>query len=340
MKYVTFGKSGLRVSELSLGTMTFGDQYNWGASNDESKKIFDAYITAGGNFIDTANFYSTGGSESLLAGFIKDIRKQLVIATKYTYTMNLKDPNAGGSHRKNMVQSVEESLKRLKTDYIDIFWVHAYDPYTPIDEVLRGLDDLVRQGKVLYIGFSDAPSWIVSASQVMAELRGWTSFTGVQVEYNLIERTVERDLLPMAKHFNLAVTAWSPLASGLLSGKYNSKDTPANEKRLSLAAFKQVSERNLAIADKVIEVAKQIGRSPSQVALNWLRQQHASIIPIVGARKFSQFEDNLKALEFELSPEHLAILSQSSEIELGFPHDHLNATHGLIKGDVELTRVY
>ena len=220
MRYKLLGNSGLRVSELCLGTMTFGEDWGWGASKEDSRALFDAYREAGGNFIDTANFYTGGTSERFVGEFIASERDRFVVATKYTLTMRPGDPNASGNHRKNMIQSVEASLRRLGTDYIDLYWLHAWDYLTPVEEVMRGLDDLVRAGKVLYVGVSDTPAWIVSQANTLAALRGWTPFVGLQIEYSLIERTVERELLPMAEAFGLTILAWSPLGSGVLTGKY------------------------------------------------------------------------------------------------------------------------
>src|SRR5215471_8482230 len=222
MNYRLLGRSGLRVSELSLGTMTFGEEWGWGAPKDDARKIYDAYRDAGGNFIDTANLYTNGASERLVGEFMEGHREEVVLATKYTNALPGKDPNAAGNQRKNMVQAIEASLKRLKTDYIDLYWLHIWDQITPVDEVMRAFDDLVRQGKVLYVGVSDAPAWWIAQANTMAELRGWSKFIGLQIEYSLIERTVERELIPMSKAFKLGLVAWSPLAGGLLSGKYHS----------------------------------------------------------------------------------------------------------------------
>src|SRR6202011_673172 len=221
MKYRLFGNSGLRVSEASLGTMTFGEDWGWGSPKDESRKIYDAYREAGGNFVDTANLYTNGTSESLVGEFIRDHRQSVVLATKYTNAMAGNDPNAAGNHRKSMVQALEASLRRLKTDYVDLYWLHIWDQMTPVEEVMRAFDDLVRQGKILYIGVSDAPAWWIAQANTLAELRGWTQFIGLQIEYSLIERTVERELIPMAKALNLGILAWSPLAGGVLTGKYH-----------------------------------------------------------------------------------------------------------------------
>ncbi|MEH1833585.1 MAG: aldo/keto reductase [Nostoc sp.] len=328
MRYKLLGKSGLRVSELSLGTMTFGEDWGWGASADESRKIFDTYVEAGGNFIDTANGYTDGSSEKIVGELIAKQRERFVVATKYSFPlqMNAKtgDPNASGNHRKNLVQSLEGSLKRLNTDYIDLFWLHAWDFTTPIEEVLRSLDDVVRQGKVLYIGISDTPAWIVSQANTIAKYQEWTQFVALQIEYSLIQRTPERDLLPMAKALDLAVTPWSPLGGGVLTGKYNKPSQEGGEQGRFKTTGGEISEKNLVIAEVVSQVATEIGHTPSQVALAWLRAQSGVIIPIIGARKLTQFQDNLASLEVTLSPEHLQRLNEVSQIELGFPHDFLH----------------
>jgi aryl-alcohol dehydrogenase-like predicted oxidoreductase len=318
MKYRLLGKSGLRVSELALGAMTFGTQ-GWGVEKDESRRVYDGFREAGGNFIDTANLYSAGRSETFLGEFISGERERIVLATKYTGATRSRDVNAAGNNRKNMMDSVHASLARLGTDYIDLYWVHARDFTTPIEEVVRGLDDLVRQGKILYAGISDTPAWEVSRANMLAELRGWTPFVGLQIRYSLLDRAVERELLPMAKALDIAVTPWDTLGSGILSGKYN-RDARA-EGRAALRG--RVSERDLAIAAEVIQVAEKIGRTPAQVALNWVRQQDGVIVPLVGARTRAQLDDNLGCLEFELDREDVARLDAVSRIELGFPHDFL-----------------
>lgn len=325
MKYKLLGKSGLRVSELCLGTMTFGEDWGWGASKDESRQIFDTFVQAGGNFIDTANGYTDGSSEKIVGDFIASDRERFVVATKYSFPLQMNDkagnPNGSGNHRKNIMQSLEGSLKRLNTDYIDLFWLHAWDFMTPIEEVMRAFDDLVRSGKVLYIGISDAPAWIVAQANTLAQCYGWTPFVALQVEYSLVQRTPERDLIPMAKAFDLAVTPWSPLGQGVLTGKYNQDRGNGEEQR----RLEQIPEKNLAIAQAVSQVASEIGHSPSQVALAWLLAQSGVTIPIVGARKLSQFQDNLACLDVTLSSEHLQRLNEVSQIELGFPHDFLSS---------------
>jgi aryl-alcohol dehydrogenase-like predicted oxidoreductase len=323
MRYKLLGKSGLRVSELCLGTMTFGEEWGWGSSKDESRKVYDAFLEAGGNFIDTANVYTNGTSEKLLGEFMTGHRDRIVLATKYTNAAPGNDPNAAGNHRKNMMQAVEASLHRLKTDYIDLYWLHIWDQITPIEEVMRAFDDLVRQGKILYAGVSDMPAWVVSRANTLAELRGWTSFVGLQIEYSLIERTPERDLLPMAADLGLGVTAWSPLAGGVLTGKQfepgGAKDSRQSDE--AMQEFLKSDARKEAIAREVVGVARESGHSPAQVALAWLRQRSQLVIPIIGARKLAQVKDNLTCIDVKLSPAKIDRLDAVSKIELGFPLD-------------------
>lgn len=321
MRYKLLGKSGLRVSELCLGTMTFGTEWGYGADREGSEKIYKTFVESGGNLVDTANRYTEGTSESFLGEFISAEREKIVLATKYTLHNKLNDVNAAGNHRKNMVQSLEASLKRLKTDYIDLYYLHAWDFLTPIDEVLRALDDLVRAGKILYIGISDTPAWVVSRANAIAELKHWTSFIGLQIEYSLIQRTAERELIPMANELDIAITSWSPLGQGVLTGKYLENDgTPKRLKEGSL----RLTDRNLVIAKEVSKVAEEIGCTPSQVAINWVRQQKGVIIPVIGCRNESQLCESLSCLKYTLSSEHLKRLDEVTKIEMGFPHDFLN----------------
>ncbi|MCC6459386.1 MAG: aldo/keto reductase [Saprospiraceae bacterium] len=320
MKYRIFGPTGLRVSELCLGTMTFGTEWALGTDKEESKQVFDLFAEKGGNFLDTANRYTEGTSERWLGEFIKAERHHFVLSTKYTLRDQTGDPNFAGNHRKNMMRSVEESLRRLDTEFIDLFWVHAWDFLTPVEEVLRGLDDLVRSGKVHYIGISDTPAWVVSQANTIAQLRGWTAFAGLQIEYSLLQRAPERDLLPMAKQFGLAVTPWGPLAGGALSGKYLSGDTG----RVAEHSTRRNERANL-IAAEVVKQAAQLGISPSQLAINWTRQrqQGLTVIPIIGARRPAQLADSLGCVDVEVPAEILQALDAVSAIELGFPHDFL-----------------
>jgi aryl-alcohol dehydrogenase-like predicted oxidoreductase len=326
MKYKLLGRSGLRVSEICLGTMTFGEDWGWGAGKEDSQAVFDAFVAAGGNFIDTANMYTNGSSERIVGELIAQDRDRFVLATKFSLNDRMGenlfpgDPNAGGNHRKNLRRSVEGSLKRLGTDYIDLLWLHAWDFTTPVDEVMQSLDDLVRAGKVNYVGVSDTPAWIVSQANTLAELRGWTPFVALQIEYSLIERTPERDLIPMANALGLSVTPWSPLAQGVLTGKYNG-GAKTEGTRFEATGGNAVPERSLTIAQAVIDVAAEIGTTPSQVALAWLLAQGPSVIPIVGTRKLAQIEDNLASVDVTLGAEQLTKLNEASKIELGFPHD-------------------
>jgi aryl-alcohol dehydrogenase-like predicted oxidoreductase len=317
MRYKLLGRSGLRVSELCLGTMTFGEDWGWGASQKESRKIFDAFAAAGGNFIDTSCNYTNGTSEKFVGEFVAAERDHFVVATKYTLTRRKDDPNAGGNHRKNMRQSVEASLKRLNTDYIDLYYLHMWDFTTPVEEVMRAFDDLVRAGKVLYVGISDTPAWVVAQANTLADLRGWARFVAVQAPYSLADRAVERDLIPVARAFDMAFMAWGLLEAGELTGKYN---RPTTEPKRN----EDPSEKNLALAEAVMRVANEIGRTPSQVAINWARQQQgahsAPLIPILGARREAHIKDNLGCLDFELTPEQWQRLAQASPIDLGFPH--------------------
>jgi len=328
VRYKLLGKTGLRVSEICLGTMTFGEEWGWGASKEESRKIFDAFVNHGGNFIDTANKYTEGSSEKYVGEFISTERERFVVATKFTLSMDSDDPNASGNHRKNMMQSVDASLKRLNTDYIDLYWLHAWDYLTPVDEVMRALDDLVRAGKVLYIGISDTPAWIVAQANTLADLRGWSRFVGLQIEYSLIERTPERELLPMARAFDMAVTPWAVIGGGVLTGKYTGdpdQDAKADQKREP--SERRLSQRNLKIAAAVRKVSQETGHPPAQVAINWVRRQPGLFIPIIGARTAAQVKENLGCLDWQLSDEHEKQLSAASAIELGFPHDFLTQDH-------------
>jgi aryl-alcohol dehydrogenase-like predicted oxidoreductase len=337
MEYRLFGHTGLRVSELCLGAMTFGPEWGWGADQEESRGIFEAFTEAGGNFIDTANHYTSGTSERYVGDFIRSERHRYVVATKYTLNARPEDPNAGGNHRKSLVQALEGSLKRLGTDYIDVYWIHAWDFLTPVDEIMRALDDAVRAGKILYVGVSDAPAWAMARANTLAEWKGWSAFAGLQIQYSLVERTPERELLPMAAELGLAIAAWSPLGGGVLSGKYRQGQERPKDTRFSGPGWGDafLTERNLSIAGTVLAVAEDLDRSPSQVALAWLRQRKSNVvIPILGAKKLSQFQDNLTSLELQLPEEQLARLDEASAISLGFPHDFLATpmVHQLVHG--------
>jgi aryl-alcohol dehydrogenase-like predicted oxidoreductase len=329
--YRLLGASGLRVSPLALGTMTFGSNWGWGADQGEAKAIFDAYVERGGNFVDTANGYTDGAAEQMIGEFARSRRDQLVIATKYTMATRQGDPNSGGNSRKSMVRSVEASLSRLQTDYVDLLYLHMWEGTTPVEEVLRAMDDLVRAGKVLYVGMSDIPAWQASRMQAIAELRGWAPLVGLEIPYNLIERTVERDLIPMAETMGLGVVCWSPLASGVLTGKYSRGDLQAADgagdgppsRRQVAAGNGFLTARGLDIADVVRETAAELGTTTSRVALAWTLCNPAVTAPIVGARSFAQLDDNLGALEVQLDPRQRARLDEVSAIDLGFPHEAL-----------------
>jgi len=320
MRYKLLGKSGLRVSELCLGTMTFGEDWGWGASYHESKAQFELFAQAGGNFIDTSTNYTDGTSERYVGEFIQRDREHFVVATKYTLTKpDSTRPNSGGNSRKNMIQTVERSLKRLQSDFIDILYLHVWDYMTPLEEVMRGLDDLVTQGKVAYIAISDTPAWVVSAANMLSELRGWSRFVGLQAPYSLVRRHLEQELLPMAKHWDMAVLAWGVLGGGVLTGKFlEGTDAPTR-----ISKDRQFDERTVAIVKEVVAIAQEAGRTPTQVAVNWVRQQQqrALMIPILGARTVAQLQDNLAALEWTLDEGQMARLEAISREPRLFPLD-------------------
>ncbi|MFD2467499.1 aldo/keto reductase [Amycolatopsis silviterrae] len=321
MRYTLFGKTGLRVSELCLGTMTFGEDWGWGAPRETSARVLDRFAGAGGNFVDTANNYTDGTSESMLGELLAKRRDRFVLSTKFTSMTRPGDLNSAGNHRKNLMSSLEDSLRRLRTDYIDVLWVHARDTFTPVAEVMRALDDQVRAGKVRYVGVSDWFAWEIAQAVTMAELRGWTPFAGVQMRYNLLGRTAERELLPMARGLDLAVLAWGPLAEGALTGKYLRS---APDGRLNrVAGWNSAGEPTGAAVREVVAVAEECGGSPAAVALAWLRARPGVVIPVIGTTKESQLADNLSSLELDLTGEHLARLDKVSAPSLGFPHEFL-----------------
>ncbi|MGW6772688.1 aldo/keto reductase [Streptomyces sp. NPDC055037] len=343
--YRLLGRSGLRVSPMALGAATFGTDWGWGAEKDEARELFDLYVERGGNVIDTANTYTNGSSERLLGEFTRGRRESLVLATKYTTLRRPGDPNSGGSHRKSLFTSVEASLRQLDTDYIDLLYLHVWDFTTPVEEILRGMDDLVRQGKILYVAICNAPAWQVSRMQTIADLRGWSPLVALQIEYSLIERTGERDLIPMAREMGLGVIPYSPLAGGVLTGKYSRDDLIATNvasddgtRKSFNFALGTVTERNLAIADVVKEVATELGRTPAQVGLAWTLRKPGVTAPIIGARTPAQLMDNLGALEVDLTAAQLARLDEASATGLGFPHDMLASDHvrNVIAGDLAI----
>jgi len=317
MNYKLLGRSGLKVSEFCLGTMGFGTDNGWGADAATSFAIMDEFAKQGGNFLDTANVYQKGTSEKIIGDYLSNQdRDFFVLATKYTLKDNQTNPNASGNNRKNMMRSVEESLKRLKTGFIDVLYLHIWDDITPIDEVLRGLDDLIRQGKINYAAISDTPAWVVAKGNTLAELMGWSQFIALQVEYSLIQRTPERELIPMAKHFGMTVTPWAPLAGGALTGKYLK-----GEKGRIKPESNRLNENSERITKQVMAIADELGVSAGNVALQWMRQQGFSCIPIVGATKIEQLQDNLKTTGLILTDNQMQKLDTVSAISLGFPGD-------------------
>ncbi len=319
MKYKLFGNSGLRVSELAMGAMTFGTESGYGVEKDEARKVYEAYREAGGNIVDTANVYCRGTSESFLGEFMAGDRERVVISTKYSGPMRDKDYNAAGNSRKNMMDAIEGSLRRLRTDYVDIYWQHVWDTRTPLEEVMRGFDDLVRQGKVLYIGVSCTPAWAATRMHTIAEMRGWAKFIGVQLRYSLIDRSAERELLPMARALDLGVLTFAANGQGILTGKYNLD--PKATGRVGDMTPDRLTERNLGLARAVMEVADELGCKPSQVALAWAKRGPANIIPLIGARTGEHMKENLGCLDVELPDEAMKKLNEISAISPGFPHD-------------------
>ena len=328
MRYRLLGRSGLRVSEAFLGTMTFGEDWGWGAPEQECRHMFTAYAEAGGNVIDTANSYTDGTSERIVGSLLSTDRDRFVLATKYSVTTDGEDPNAGGNHRKSLIRSLEQSLRRLGTEYIDLLWVHIWDRHTPIEETLRALDDTVRSGKVLYLGISDAPAWLIARADLMADFRGWSPFVGIQAPYSLITRDIERELLPMARELRLSVAAWSPLESGILAGRYTRGET-SESARLRV---EDIPERHLAIAREVDKVADDLGISSAQVAIAWIRAQDPGIHPVLGARDQGQILDALSGLRIELPEHHLRTLEEISVIQRGFPYDFLDSMRDVVHG--------
>ena len=317
MRYLTFGRTGLRVSELAFGLMRLRDR-------DEARRMLALYAEAGGNFLDTADRYGRGASEELLGGLLGADRDRYVVATKYTLERTPGDVNSAGNQRKNLVRALDASLKRLRTDYVDVYWAHSRDELTPVGEVMRALDDQVRAGKVLHVGASDWPAWEVAQANTLAGLRGWTPFAGVQVPYSLAERTTEREIQPMAQGLGIAVCAWSPLGGGLLSGR--SDPDPRRD----------------AIARAVLAVAEESGALPTQVALAWLRGRPGNVIPLVGATSERQLSENLGCLDVELAPEQVERLDEVSDTGLGFPYDFIrrddvrDLVYGQLRGRIAL----
>jgi aryl-alcohol dehydrogenase-like predicted oxidoreductase len=320
--YVTLGRSGLRVSPMCLGTMTFGDDWGWGSPVAESEAILAHYLDRGGNFIDTANAYTRGHSEVIIGDALAKTpgrRDRVVLATKFLSNLYPGDPNGGGAGRKSLQAACEQSLRRLRTDYIDLYWMHCWDAHTPIEETMRALDDLVRAGKVRYIGFSDTPAWKVAQAQTMALFRGWTPLIALQIEYSLIERTVEGELMPMARELGLGVTPWSPLRGGALSGKYTRANagTVTADRGARVTDF--LTERTYRIVDELQRIGAEVGASVASVALAWVQGRAGVASTIIGARRLDQLEQNLAGLDVTLTPAHVAALDAVSEPALNFP---------------------
>ncbi|HET9116662.1 MAG TPA: aldo/keto reductase [Pseudonocardiaceae bacterium] len=330
MRYRLLGNSGLRVAQLFLGAMTFGEQGGVGAPVEECARMIDAYSDAGGNVIDTAVNYQDGASEEVLGQLLAGRRDRFVLATKYTLTRDGSDPNAAGGHRKNLRHSLETSLRRLRTDYIDLYWVHIWDPRTPLEETMRALDDQVRAGKILYVGISDTPAWVVSRANTLAELRGWSPFVGLQVPYSLLQRDIERELLPMAAWLGLSVAAWGPLAGGVLSGKFTAGTPPTEPTRVTAES---IGDRERKIAVLVTEIAAELGASPARVAIAWIMARSPALHPIIGARRLDQLVDNLGAAQTILPAEVCDRLDKATAIELGFPTEFITGTASWVYGE-------
>src|SRR5215468_3005142 len=345
-EYITLGRSGLRVSPLTLGTMTFGTEWGWGSEENVSRSVFDGYIDAGGNLVDTADAYTGGKSEELVGKFIADrnLRDRVVLATKFTFNNDPGNPNGGGNGRKNIYRALAGSLRRLHTDYIDLYWLHAWDTVTPVEEVVSTLNDLVREGKILHYGFSDTPAWYVARAYTLAEKEGKDHVAALQLEYSLVERNIEREHIPVAQELGLAVCPWSPIAGGFLAGKYRREgNSGRGEGRLEQTKDHPVlgkvlrSDENWRIADTVVDVAKAIGKTPAQVALNWVTTRPGVTSTIIGATKLAQLEDNFRALEFTLPAELRQQLDEVSALPSAHPYLFFGGVlQAMIRGNVPI----
>lgn len=327
--YVTLGRSGLRVSPLCLGTMTFGQDWGWGAGESESRAVLSRFLERGGNFVDTANVYTNGHSEKIIGDHLAanpGLRDRIVLATKFFGNLHPGDPNGGGAGRKAVLAAVEQSLRRLRTDHIDLYWMHAWDRYTPIEETMRTLDDLVASGKVRYIGFSDTPAWKTAQAHTLAQFRGWTPLTALQIEHSLLERTVEGELLPMAEDLGLGVTPWGPLRGGLLSGKYTRENAGTARSDRGDGMTGQLTEQDYALIDQLRTIADGHDTSVATVALAWVQRRRGVSSTIIGARRLDQLEANLSALELELTDDEVSTLDRMSQPRLDFPAGFLQST--------------
>ena len=334
-RYVTLGRSGLRVSPLCLGTMTFGEEWGWGASIEDSRAILDAYEAAGGNFLDTANIYTKGHSETIIGDWLhagdRGRRDRTVIATKFMGNLHRGDPNSGGAGRKAIVNACEHSLRRLRTDHIDLYWAHFHDRATPIEEMMRTLDDLVRSGKVRHVGLSDHPAWVCASAIEVARREGWEAPIALQIEYSLLQRTVEGELMPMARHYGLGVTPWSPLRAGILTGKYRRDARPAPGTTRVPEDSRFLTEATYDLIDELVAIADALGTTPARVALAWVQGRDGVSSTIIGARTLGQLEDNLGALEVTLAPEQVAALDAKSVPALPFPCEFLDGVRVAIQ---------
>jgi aryl-alcohol dehydrogenase-like predicted oxidoreductase len=341
--YITLGRSGLRVSPFCLGAMTFGEDLGWGSSVEESQQIIDRFIEFGGNFIDTANFYTKGHSEKIIGDHVgrhSARRDRLVIATKFSGNLYPGDPNGGGSGRKSIIAACENSLRRLQTDYIDLYWLHNWDVHTPIEETMAALEDLVRAGKVRYLGVSDTPAWKIAEANVTARFRGWSAFVGLQIEYSLLERTVEQELVPMARELGVGITPWSPLKGGVLSGKYTRHNAGQIKPDRGFIADTVFTEKTYAIVDELDIIAKAHESTVARVALAWVQAQPGVTSTLIGARRLAQLEDNLKALDVKLSAEELSRLDALTKPTFGFPQSMQSWFPALHNGGTSVNGVY
>jgi len=333
--YTTLGRSGLRVSPLCLGTMTFGPGWGWGSDEGESVALLQHFLERGGNFIDTANAYTKGHAEKIIGDHVGRYparRDRVVIGTKFAGNLYSGDPNGGGSHRKALVAQCEQSLRRLQTDYIDLYWMHCWDETTPIDETLRALDDLVRAGKVRYIGLSDTPAWKCAQAQTIASFRGWAPVIALQLEYSLLERSVEGELLPMSRELGMGVIPWSPLKSGVLTGKYSRERHGQHEPERGPWVTSALHAETYDLIDELARLANALGASVARVALSWVIHRASVCSTLIGARTLTQLDDNLAALDVRLSPEQTQALDALTKPRLNFPADFLASTRPFVQG--------
>jgi aryl-alcohol dehydrogenase-like predicted oxidoreductase len=345
-QYITLGRSGLKISPLCLGTMTFGTEWGFGVDENASRALFDRYIEVGGNFLDTADGYTAGRSEQLVGKFVAErkLRDSVVIATKFTFNNTPGNPNSGGNGRKNVYRALEGSLRRLQTDYIDLYWLHAWDTVTPVEEVISTFNDLVREGKIRHYGFSNTPAWYIARAQTLAEKEGKERLIALQPEYSLVERNIEREHIPVAQELGIAICPWSPLASGFLSGKYKREgSTGRGEGRLETTknspnpVFQKFSESNWRVLEVLLDVSKKLGKPPAQVALNWVATQPGVTSTILGVTKVAQLDDNLGAIEFTIPPELRKRLDEASAPELIHPYVFFGpAIQPMITGGVDV----